>query len=398
MANIVTYPYKSVQPPLSIGMTVYDPTWASYGYNYTLTDGTGACYWNATDGTQEHWNTYSDNTIGYMVSKGWGVHLAPTLYMMEQYPTNPTPMNLFKTSVITNFIDLYSIPWYLEISDAMGNDYAEFNYRTPAYNESWYTPAGAQQPSYDAAIGEALAFILNNCSNNLMGISFESIYANATTWLTEAAPGWTLQQKYWNTGFGDWDPSSVCVLNGTNQVTGADLSTNSASVTPTQTMNHLANISEIVMEVFTIPQFDPWVNGLPTILAEYPDIHVIMNCDATAAYSDFNFNTYTEIESGTDNGWWATTGAGQPTNRCQTERLGFLEAANRLREETINGVFDGVIWNPYNAGGHGYFPYSNASGYPTDTSQPITWNLEWLDANSWLWNKAQTPEIGVVIA
>ena len=386
--KLPTYPHKRCTFGETWGRTSCEPNFSTLICEVP-TNGSGRCACRDCNGTLESHPSLTSNAIAYMQTHNWGIELLPTTYMFEQYPAElatkgagNTAMDLFKTIYIDGITDKYNIPWWLNMSAFMAN-WSEFTYQTPCYTSSFYKPATGMQPSYDAAYGKALTFILNNCAKNLQGIEVESIYTNGLTWLREAT-NVSISQKYWNTGFNDWDSHYVPILNGTDQTTGKDLNPQ-----PTA-MQHLALLDELVMEVYINvtkqPFFDSWVNGLPAIKAAYPNLPVVMNADCICAWSQWDWTNNVEIETGTDNGWWAPQGAGEPSSRCYTERLGALQMINRLRELN-GGAFSAVCWNGYRA----LYPYSGQS-YPD-----LSWHLDFVESMN-LTVKPQTAEINMVVS
>ena len=58
-----------------------------------------------------------------------------------------------------------------------------------------------------------------------------------------------------------------------------------------------------------------------------------MNVDQVCAHEAWQNGA--PAETGSDSGWWAPQGAGEPNNRCYVEELGALQKICRMEE--ING-------------------------------------------------------------
>jgi hypothetical protein len=361
-AAVPAYPNKRLQYPL-FGRVSCEPGW-QYGVKFLPTNGSGSITFYDCNGNAVNYPSGTSNQLQYLTENGWGMVLSPTAYMLYSYPkevatfgAGHTQMDDFKNTYVA-LMDKYKIRWWLDLSDIMANE-SLLTYQTPGYSSVHYKPASGMATSYESAFGAALDFIEQNCSANFQGYSFEQAYTNGVIWLHNRTY-YTVSEKDWSGWHNETDSRGVNVLMGTNP-DGTDIS---PMPTPLQRVGML---NELVVEIFKEQFFADWSSFLPQVRAAYPNLPIILNVDQVCANEKWSNGA--PYESGTDLGWWAPQGAGEPNNRCYTEQQGALDRINSLYE--INGKpFDGLIYNFASSA----FP-EGGSGVPD-----ITWFLQWADA------------------
>jgi hypothetical protein len=267
-----------------------------------------------------------------------------------------TQMDDFKNTYVA-LMDKYHIKWWLEISDAMDAQ-SLLTYQTPGYDSVHFKPASGMVRSYESSLGAAFDFIEHNCSANFQGYSFEQAYTNGVTWLHNRTK-YSVSEKDWSGWHDNLDSRGVNVLMGTN-ADGTDIS---PMPTPLQRVGML---NELVVEIFKQQFFADWSAFLPQVRAAYPNLPIVLNVDQVCANEKWSNGA--PYENGTDLGWWAPQGLGEPNNRCYTEQQGALGRINSLYE-TNGKPFDGMIYN---------FLWS---AFPEGGSNvpDITWYLQWAD-------------------
>jgi hypothetical protein len=149
-------------------------------------------------------------------------------------------------------------------------------------------------------------------------------------------------------------------------------------------LQRIGLLDALIVEVYDQYFFDNWAGLMPQVKAAYPNLPIILNVDHVCSEEGWqngippSGNPY---ETGSDYGWWAPQGLGEPNNRCYTEWLWALQRIHYLAE--LNGKpFDGMIYNTY----HPVFPV-NGYGNPD-----ITWFLQAAD-QLFVTNPIQTPYI-----
>jgi hypothetical protein len=354
-------PTKRLQYPV-FGRVSCEPGW-SYGIKFTPTDGSGSITFYDCNGSVVKYPTGTNNQLQYIIENRWGVILCPTANMVSSYPkelatlgAGHTQMDDFKNTYVA-LMDKYNIKWWLELSDVM-NAQSLLTYQTPGYDSVHYTPTSGMATSYESSFGAALDFIEHNCSTNFQGYSFEQAYTNGVTWLQNRT-NYSVSEKDWSGWQNNTDSHGVNVLMGTN-ADGTDIS---PMPTPLQRVGML---DELVLEIFKQQFFTDWSAFLPKVRAAYPNLPIILNVDQVCANEKWSNGA--PYENGTDLGWWAPQGLGEPNNRCYTEQQGALDRINSLYE--INGKpFDGMIYN---------FLWS---AFPEGGSSvpDINWFLQWAD-------------------
>jgi hypothetical protein len=235
--------------------------------------------------------------------------------------------------------------------------------------------------SYESEFGPAIDFIEHNCSANFQGYTFEQAYSNGVMWLHNRTK-YCVSEKNWDAwGWPNTDSRGVNTLMGTTP-NGTNI-----LYTPLQ---RIGMLDELVIEIYSGDgvMFNYWAQALPQVRAAYPNLPIVLNVDQVSASEGWTGGTPPvgkPVETGTDSGWWAPQGLGEPNNRSYTEQLWALQRINRLEE--INGKpFDGLIYNFY----HSVFP-AGGSSYPD-----ITWFLQWADT-LYVTNPVQTPQIQVSV-
>jgi hypothetical protein len=359
-----TYPNKRLNYGELFGRVSCEPGWP-YNVKSVPTDGSGSTTFFDCNGNAVNYQTGTSNQLKYMVQNGWGMELYITDYMMISYPTElatlgpgHTQMDAFKNTYVS-LMDKLGMKWWLECSDMTSNQ-SLLTYRTPGYDSPYYKPASGMATSYESSFGPALDFIEHNCSTNFQGYTFEQAYTNGVMWLHNRT-NYGVSEKDWSGWRDNNDDRGVNVLMGTNP-DGTDIS---PMPTPLQRVGLL---DELVVEIFDEHFFNDWSVFLPKVRAAYPDLPIVLNVDQVCAGEKWSNGT--PFESGTDLGWWAPQGAGEPNDRCHTEQLGALQRIHHLYE--INGKpFDGMIYNFAGA----EFPEGGSS------VPDITWFLQWADTN-----------------
>ena len=357
------YPYKLLNYGPLFGRVSCEPGWI-YGTQFLPTNGTGTYTPVNCSGGSDTVATGASNQLSYMTNNSWGVVLTPTAQMIERYPSElaalgpgHTEMDTFK-NVYVNYMDQHHIKWWLGI-DLIMDDESVLTYQTPGYNSTHYTPASGMATSYESEFGPAFDFIEHNCSTNFQGYMFEQAYTNGVTWLHNRT-NYSVSEKDWSGWNNNTDSRGVNVLMGTN-ADGTDIS---PMPTPLQRVGMLDGL---IVEIFNQQFFTDWSAFLPQVRAAYPHLPIILNVDQVCANEKWSNGA--PYENGTDSGWWAPQGFGEPNNRCYAEQQSALDRIISLRE--INGrPFDGMIYNFV------------GSAYPeSGPSVPdITWFLQWADA------------------
>jgi hypothetical protein len=358
----VAHPNKRLNYGQHFGRVSCEPGWTS-GIKFPPTDGSGNTTFYNCNGTVVKNPTGTSNQLQYIIENGWGVILCPTANMVSSYPeelatlgAGHTQMDDFKNTYVA-LMDKYNIKWWLELSDVM-NAQSLLTYQTPGYDSVHYTPTSGMATSYDSSFGAALDFIEHNCSTNFQGYSFEQAYTNGVTWLQNRT-NYSVSEKDWSGWHNNTDSRGVNVLMGTN-ADGTDIS---PMPTPLQRVGML---DELIVEIFDQQFFTDWSLFLPKVRAAYPNMPIILNVDQVCANEKWDNGA--PYENGTDLGWWAPQGLGEPYNRCYTEQQGALDRINSLYE--VNGkLFDGMIYN---------FLWS---AFPEGGSSvpDVTWFLQWAD-------------------
>ena len=361
--NVPSYPNKRLQYPV-FGRVSCEPGW-QYGVKFLPTNGSGSITFYDCRGNAVEYPTGTSNQLQYLVENGWGLELCPTAYMLYSYPKElttlgpgHTEMDDFKNTYVA-LMDKYNIKWWLDISDAM-NAQDLLTYQTPGYDSSFYKPASGMATSYESSFGAALDFIEHYCNKNFQGYSFEQAYTNGVIWLHNRTH-YSVSEKDWNGWQNNLDSRGVNVLMGTNA--------NGTDINPMPTpLQRVGLLNELVIEIFNQQFFTDWSAFLPQVRAAYPNLPIVLNVDQVCANEKWKDGT--PYESGTDLGWWAPQGLGEPNNRCYTEQQGALYRINSLRE--INGKpFDGIIYNFMLSA----FPESGSS------APDINWFLQWADTS-----------------
>ena len=375
----VAHPNKRLNYGQHFGRVSCEPGWTS-GIKFLPTDGSGNTTFYDCNGTVVKYPTGTSNQLQYMIENGWGLELCPTAYMLYSYPkelatlgAGHTQMDDFKNTYVA-LMDKYGIKWWLELSYVM-NAQSMLTYQTPGYDSVHYTPTSGKATSYESSFGAALDFIEHNCSTNFQGYTFEQSYTNGLMWLHNRT-NYSVSEKNWDGWKDNKDYHGVNVLMGTNS-NGTDIS---PMPTPLQRVGLL---DELIVEIFNQEMFDNWSTFLPQVRAAYPDLPIVLNVDQVCAGEKWSSGA--PVESGTDLGWWAPQGAGEPNNRCYTEQLGALQRIHRLYE--INGEpFDGMIYN---------FMWS---AFPEGGSSvpDVTWFLQWADTLH-VSSPVQTPQVKVSV-
>jgi hypothetical protein len=359
---LLTYPNKRLNYGELFGRVSCEPGWP-YSVKFLPTDGSGSTTYYDCSGNAVNYPTGTSNQLQYMVQNGWDMELCPTSYMLSSYPrelatlgAGHTQMDAFENTYVT-LMDKLGMKWWLECSDMM-NDQSILTYKTPGYDSPYYKPASGMATSYESSFGPALDFIEHNCSKNFQGYTFEQAYTNGVVWLHNRTD-YSVSEKDWSGWNNNKDSRGVNVLMGTNP-DGTDIS---PMPTPLQRVGLL---DEVVVELFNQQFFADWATFLPQVRAAYPNMPIVLNVDQVCAGEKWSNGV--PVESGTDLGWWAPQGAGEPNNRCYTEQLGALQRIYRLYE--INGKpFDGMVYNFV----HSAYPEGGDS-YPD-----VTWFLQWAD-------------------
>jgi len=377
----ITYPIKLLNYGQAFGRVSCEPGWP-YGVKFIPTDGSGTSPYYDCAGALHIWPpTGASNQQAYFVNNGWGITLAPTSEMMKAYPSElatlgpgHTQMDDFKR-IYVDLMDRNHIKWWLEISLIM-DDQSVLTYRTPGYNSTYYNPASGMAKSYEAEFGPAFDFIEHNCSANFQGYTFEQAYTNGVVWLHNRTQ-YAVAEKDWSGWYNNRDHSGVNVLMGTNP-DGTD-------ITPMPTpLQRIGLLDALIIEVYDQSFFDNWAGLLPQVKAAYPNLPIILNVDQVCEGEGWQNGTPPSgnpYETGSDIGWWAPQGLGEPNNRCYTEELWALQRIHYLEE--LNGKpFDGLIYNFY------------TTVFPADGlhDPDITWFLQWVDALSLTMN-VQRPTI-----
>jgi len=360
--NTPTYPNKRLNYGQGFGRVSCEPGW-SYGIKFLPTDGSGSTTFYDCSGKAVNYPTSTSNQLQYMVQNGWDMELCPTSYMLSSYPrelatlgAGHTQMDAFKNTYVA-LMEKTGMKWWLEISDVM-NDQSLLAYQTPGYDSPYYTPTSGMATSYESSFGAALDFVEENCRNNFQGYSFEQAYTNGVTWLQNRTD-FSVSEKDWSGWKNNLDSRGVNVLMGTNA--------NGTNISPMPTpLQRVGMLDELVVEIYDQQFFTDWSAFLPQVRAAYPNLPIVLNVDQVCGSEQWSDGA--PYENGTDFGWWAPQGVGEPNNRCDAEQQGALARINSLYE--INGKpFDGLIYN---------FLWS---AFPQGGSNvpDITWFLQWAD-------------------
>jgi hypothetical protein len=380
-----TYPYKLLNYGPLFGRVSCEPGW-TYGTQFLPTDGSGSYTPVDCSGNTTTVSTGASNQLAYMTNNSWGVELTPTAQMIESYPSElatlgpgHTEMDTFR-NVYASYMDQHHIKWWLGI-DLIMDDESVLTYQTPGYNSTHYTPASGMATSYEAEFGPAFDFIEHNCSANFQGYMFEQAYTNGVIWLHNRTK-YAVVEKSWDC----WRYTNADDR-GVNTLMGTTANGSNILYTPLQ---RIGMLDGLIIEIYSGngAMFDNWQQALPQVRAAYPNLPLILNVDQVAASEGWTGGTPPvgkPVETGTDSGWWAPQGLGEPNNRSYTEQLWALQRIYRLEE--INGKpFDGIIYNFY----HNAFPESG----PGDPD--VTWFLQFADT-LYVTNPVQTPQIQVSV-
>jgi hypothetical protein len=377
--SIPTYPNKRLNYGQLFGRVSCEPGWQN-DTKFLPTDGSGSTTFYDCSGNAVNYPTGTSNQLQYMVQNGWDMELDPTSYMLSSYPrelatlgAGHTQMDAFKNTYVA-LMDKTGMKWWLEISDVM-NDQSILTYQTPGNDSLSYKPASGMATSYESSFGAALDYIEHNCSTNFQGYTFEQAYTNGVMWLHNRT-NYSVSEKNWNAWINNTDGRGVNTLMGTNP--------NGTDITPMPTpLQRIGLLDELVVEIFDQRFYDTWSAYLPVVGAAYPNLPIVLNVDQVCAQE--RWSNGAPIGSGSDAGWWAPQGLGEPNNRCYYEQLGALQRIHRLYE--INGKpFDGIIYNFYGPA----FPEGGSS------IPDITWFLQWADTLH-VTNPVQTPQVKVSV-
>ena len=380
----VTYPQKKFNGGQCFGRISCEPysqtgAWG-YGINFLPSDGSTNITFASCNGTPVTYPALGSNLKGFMLNNNWGFELGITQYTMYSYPAELvtlgagyTQMDKFK-SVYMDYCEANGIKYWIELAEIMNDQNLSWTWRTPGTTQSWYTPpaqGGHAIPfaaSYEARIGAAIDFIEANAGPNFQGYSFESCFQNGLEWL-RGKTSYAISEKNWNCFYHNWIDAGggISMLDSTNASDGS-------TVTPTVTaLQHISLLDELIIEIYdsdTTPysQLNMWVAAVPSVVAAYPNLPIVLNVDQVCAGAGWANGA--PVETGTDYGYWAPTGVGEPSNRIATEEAYAMTKITALHN-ALGKQFAGMCYNSY----IGMGPYGGNSVPPAE------WFLQWAETN-----------------